>query len=503
MSARVLVCLSAHQATCAYWKHGRLTGCEVFPNTIQGWSGFGAYLHAHRNVSVYLMVDVVKEDYRYELLPHAVGRDRKEILARKLKQHYRNTPYSTGWAQGRENTKRRDDRYLFAAVTSPELLDDWLRVIAQEHAPLEGIYLLPLVSQLLVEKLELGPGNLLMVSQHTAGLRQSFFNEGRLRVSRLIPAESGGRPAPVESYADEIANTRFYLDSLRIAPLDEALAMLLLNPNGSLTALEALLSGPPNVRCHLMGAEEIAERTGMDADLLCRYPDALHLHILGLRAPQANLAPPALVMGHQRQQTRRILNAISATATTVSALWCGLNFMHQLDYEAQTEDIIRERRRVQASYEQVTKQFPASPASAEELRKTIEIANKLKTKTSSPELFFGAVSRALDASPSVSLSRLSWKSGNGEQGSAQAVNVQTGLIEAEIRPFKGDYREALFAINKFQEKLKAEPAITSVKVLQLPLNINPDTALSGSTLESRESHSGASFKLEAVFREAA
>jgi hypothetical protein len=504
MSAKILVCVSEHQATCGYFSRGHLHGCEVFDHDDEGYAGFGKYLKLHRRIPIYLMTDVVKEDYRYEFLPHAMGRDRREMLERKLKQLYRATPYSAAWLQGREQTKRRDDRYLFAAMTSPELLGDWLKVIEHLHAPLGGIYPLPLVTQLAVEKLALQPGHLLLVSRHSAGLRQSFFGEERLRISRLTPFESGGRPTSVESYAEEIANTRYYLDSLRIAPLDEPLTVAILNLDGSLSGLESLLSGPPNVHCRLLTVGDVAHLIGANPGLLQRYPDALHLQLLGLRAPAANLAPRALVAGHKRYQARRWVHALSAHAATGAALWCGVNFLIQLDYQKQAESIALERRNVHSLYEQVTKQFPASPVGTEELRKTVEMAEALSADAASPITLFSALGRALGASPNVFPTKLTWKAGGKERPSTgNRAASQSGILEAEIRPFKGDYREALSTINQFEEKLKAEPAITSVKVLQLPLSINPNTALSGSTQEIRESATGASFKLELKLREGA
>ena len=74
-----------------------------------------------------IMVDAVEEDYRFETLPHAYGPDRAQMAARKLRQHYRNTPYMAAWRLGRETGKRRDDRYLFSALTNPDLVTDWLR----------------------------------------------------------------------------------------------------------------------------------------------------------------------------------------------------------------------------------------------------------------------------------------------------------------------------------------------------------------------------------------
>ncbi len=43
-------------------------------------------------VPAYLMADTVDEDYRFETLPHTTGKDRRDMVERKLKQLYRSTP---------------------------------------------------------------------------------------------------------------------------------------------------------------------------------------------------------------------------------------------------------------------------------------------------------------------------------------------------------------------------------------------------------------------------
>ena len=89
------------------------------------------------------------------------GRDRAQMVARKLRQHYRNTPYIGAWLQGRETDKRRDDRYLFSALTNP---GSRRRLAAHRRAqelPLAGVYLLPMVSVGLLEKLQVKTPNLL------------------------------------------------------------------------------------------------------------------------------------------------------------------------------------------------------------------------------------------------------------------------------------------------------------------------------------------------------
>src|SRR5215218_10313430 len=142
MREKLLICVSAQQATAAHWRAGRIAKLEQFGHDERGLAGFRDFLVPHPNVPVFLMVDAVEEDYRFETLPHSWGSERAQMVSRKLKQHYRNTPFIGAWLQGRESDKRRDDRYLFSALTNPDILGNWLRVIGAQELPLAAVYLL-------------------------------------------------------------------------------------------------------------------------------------------------------------------------------------------------------------------------------------------------------------------------------------------------------------------------------------------------------------------------
>src|SRR5919112_4403343 len=127
---KLLVCVSALQASVAHWRGNRITRLEQFAHDERGLADFRQFLTPFSNVPVYMMVDAVEEDYRFETLPHSIGPHRGQMVQRKLRQHYRNTPYIGAWLQGRENDKRRDDRYLFAALTNPDIPGDWLKIVS-------------------------------------------------------------------------------------------------------------------------------------------------------------------------------------------------------------------------------------------------------------------------------------------------------------------------------------------------------------------------------------
>src|ERR1051325_11614328 len=160
MREKLLVCVSATQASAAFWRNGKIVRIEHFDHDDRGLNRFREFLTPHANVPVFIMVDAVEEDYAFETLPHSFGPDRAQMVQRKLRQHYRNTPYIGAWLQGRETDKRRDDRYLFAALTNPDIPADWLKIVAAQELPVGAMYLLPMISGALLDKLQVKASNI-------------------------------------------------------------------------------------------------------------------------------------------------------------------------------------------------------------------------------------------------------------------------------------------------------------------------------------------------------
>src|SRR5262245_63298673 len=183
MAEKLLIAISGQGATAARWRPGRVVECRTFPDNESGQAGFKEYLTAFDGVPVHVVVDAIEEDYRFETLPHAFGRDRADMVNRKLRQHYRNTPYMSATLLGRDAGKRRDDRYLFSALTNPELINDWLQAVLARGLPVGGIYLLPMLSSTLVEKLGVKSPRLLLVFQRVGALGLTFFRARPLRLS--------------------------------------------------------------------------------------------------------------------------------------------------------------------------------------------------------------------------------------------------------------------------------------------------------------------------------
>jgi hypothetical protein len=520
MAEKLLVGVASNGATVARWRGSRLADCHVFGADAAGHASFKEYLEAVPNVPAYIMVDAVEEDYRFETLPHAYGSDRVQMAGRKLRQHYRNTPYMTAWRLGRDTGKRRDDRYLFSALTNPEIVADWLQTIIARGLPVAGIYLLPLVSADLPDKLGVQSPNLLIVAQHSAGLRLTFFRDKQFRLSRLTRGESGRTENRIRHFTEEISNTRLYLHALRTLTLDEPLTVLLLDRTDELVQVtQGIARETPSLECIRLGRHDLAAKLRIAEPLLESSPYVIYLQLLGLKAPQSNLAPDTATVGFRRHRARQLVYAACAVAAAAGFLWVGASLYQLHTVNGETEDAARQTAQLAASYQEATRRFPAAPASAENLRKTVEIAQKLRETARSPEMLMGVVSRALEQSPTIAMTQFGWKYGTSEIGADRAgpsnpqksapqtgptgpalFRRQTALIDGEIRPFRGDYRAAIAAINDFAGRLGKEPTVAEVRVVKLPLNVNPSLSLSGNTRDTPDPSTTAEFKVLLVLK---
>ncbi|HSN41158.1 MAG TPA: hypothetical protein VLT92_13285 [Burkholderiales bacterium] len=517
MADKLLICVSAQHTSAAYWRRGRIADCRLFGNDDSGLAAFGDFLALFSDVPVYIMVDAVEEDYRLETLPHAFGSDRINMVSRKLRQHYRNAPFVAASLQGRDSGKRRDDRYLFSALTNPDIISDWISKITGTGLPMAGVYLLPVVSAALLDRLRIKATNLLIVAPHGAGLRLTFFYNQQLRLSRLTRNEGTRADGRAHFIADEISNTRLYLHAVRGAALDESLTVLLLDRNDELAeSVQIIARDNPSLSCMRLGREELASRLGIARQQFDLSPDVVYLHLLGLKAPDSNLASAPLITGFRRYRARRALYAATSVAAMTALLWSGFNVYRIADANAQAATAAQQTAQQQALYLEATRQFPAAPASADQMKKTVEIAQKLAETARTPEMMMSIISKALETNPAVVIREFGWKHGIGEiEGSGTppriaetpapvagtaSARVQSGLIEGEIRPFHGDYRSAIAAINAFASRLARDPMIAEARILKLPLNVNPTLALSGNTLETREQSGTADFKLLLVMK---
>ncbi len=486
---------------------GRFVSCNVYSNDEAGHAKFRLFLTSHRESPIQLIIDAVEEDYRTETIPHSSGRARSEMLKRKLSQIYRNTTYRTAQFIGRETDKRRDDRILLMALTNADLVTPWVTIIEEIEAPLAGAYMQPTISQLLVKTLKLKQPNLLLMTRQPAGLRQTYFANQQARLSRINPTAGLNEQQLDNLCLSETEKTRLYLISLRVITRETPLHLVFPSTSGNTTDFAAQLDEQQGISADVIPVEQLAKKIGLSADLLTRYPDLLHMHVLARGRVSNNLLPETQTKNYQLLLLKWALNSTSAAAVGIAGLVAISSLLNTASLKQQIDTIIQQTRAKEIEYIGVSRSFPKTPIPGGDLKIAVDLAQKFDDLNKTPRRFMSVVSASLEKQPELQINRLRWKQTEDAKfadelpGKAQVKAAagqfipvpppppsglyEIGFIDGEIRNFSGDYRAALESVELLATNLKQNKEVAQVNVTLQPLNTSSKTSLQGSTLDQK------------------
>jgi hypothetical protein len=532
---KIVLCATADNLLAGVWYTGKLQGCQRFVNDESGLAAFADFLQQYQSTPVYLIVDAVEEDYRLESLPHTTGAAKRELIARKLNQFYRGMYYRTAHFISRDKDKRKDDNYLFAALNNDEFIEGWIAVIQQVDAQLVGIYLLPMLSKLLIKQFKLTAQNILLCEQLSSGLRQTYFDNGRLSMSRLVPNMPDDASKLAYFYLVETEKTRLYLMSKRFISLESRMNLVLVSADGSTQHISQAISQEQGLDCLDINTSEMAKSLGLPLDLVLQKPELLHMQLLANGNLVDNLAPEKLTKNFKFRQLRQAIKIGTVVAGVIgifASAWVLVQgLINQTAYQQAVQDTMVQEYR----YQEVAKSYPVTPISATDLQIAVELDKKIAAYPKSPRRMMQVLSAALEQSnqeslDNVQLGRLRWllsNDGNVQDNdksmplptSSVANNTQAnvnftlpadasalyeiGFVTAEIAGFSGDYRAALNTVNRYVANIEADARVASVEVLQEPVNVSSFADLQGSTADEQSAQKPpAYFKLKVILKPA-
>lgn len=441
---------------------------------------FSDLLGKHRRVPVTLLVDSVDEEYRPENLPHVMGRSRQELLSRKLRQVFRNAPYSAAILQGRHKEGRRDDRYLLVSLTDNDWLQPWIDTIRGHDIPFAGMTLLSVAAENLLTRLKIRDPYVLLASRQSAGLRLTYFLQGKLRFSRLIRSDS--HESANLNVAEEISKTQLYLTSQRLLPREGRLTVCLLDYANKLSSAQAALNADPQFDARLIQPGETGRRLGIPPKFLDVSPEVLYLAALAKKFP--NLAPEAFSTGYQLLRIKWGFLAAGGTALVASTAMAGWSWLQARSDTVQMQQLHASIRQHESQYQQTLRQLPQIPLSADSLSSVVETFRQIEKGKRTPLQAYAHLSRVLDQNPAIALDRLGWQAPAFNQ---IAGNLADSIeLDARILPFNGNYRVAMDQIRHFMTDLRTSSGVRDVKLLSEPVNTASSSTLSGTTLESAQ-----------------
>lgn len=533
---KLILCATANSLSAGLWHAGKLQGSQIFANDEGGHQAFAKFLQQYQFTPVYLIADAVEEDYRLESLPHTSGTAQRELIERKLNQHYRGLDYRTAHFINRDKDKRRDDNFLFVALSNDEFLQDWVAIIQAAEVQLAGIYLLPMLSKILAQQLKLTAPNILLCEKLSSGLRQTYIQDGRLRMSRLVPNVPTEAGQAGYFYLVETEKTRLYLQSQRFISHETQVQLVLVSIDGSTAPICKAISQEQGQECLDVNLSEIAKKLGLSANLIQKMPELLHMQLLANGNLVDNLAPAGLTKNYQFGKIQQAVKITTLALGVLGLIATGVVLKQGLDNKSAYNQALQDTTIQQHRYDEVAKNFPVTPIGATDLKTAVELDKAIAGYPKSPRRMMQVISAALEQSAqgsldNIQLDRLRWVLSSdanikdedkfipvtttgatnnppGNVGVAPSADMaslnEVAFVTAEIAGFTGDYRGALNSVNRFVANIKADARVAAVEVLQEPVNVSSFVDLQGSTTDEQSAQKQpAFFKLKVMLKPAA
>lgn len=493
----------------------RIAGRREFAVSGLGAAEFEQHLAAMDPLPTHLFVDIADEDFRLDAIPHVGARDRSAILARKLAQIFRNTPYRHAEMQGREADGRKDDRVLYTAVTNPEALRPWIELIDRLRVPLEGIYSAAVFSSVLLEELDLAyPHTLLVTFTPGEAMRQTYFKSNEIKFSRLTPVDLEEGQGLGAFVAEETMRTWQYLDSLRhFVPDDRLEACVLLHPSDR-AVVQPELRDFAQLRYRVLDIEQASMKLGLKPPPLDSTAEEVMVHLFMLRASANHFASPEM-RHHAVVRRAGIAVRQAAAAILVAGLaWGGWHVARALQGAEDDERIEQQVAVLATEHDAIVQSTPSLGVGGSTMRDSVAFYNGSIRAFPALGDFVAPVSRVLAAHPGVRITQLSWVASDDAKAMPPIVTTtarqappvkslsrsnepvpqtppvdasnpvfaggryEIALLEATLLVPSNDFRGAIGEAQKLADALSRLPG-TTADVVESPLDLRSSLQLQG------------------------
>jgi hypothetical protein len=472
------------------WHRGKLELEAKFPGDDLGVTAFREYLTGHRGGLFYAVADLAGEDFHEELIPYLRGGDRELVVQRRLAQRYRDTRLATALSLGHISGERRNERLLLTSFTNTQRLTPWLDALADSEAKLAGMYSVPLLAPALAARLGARGGRCFVVTANSAGLRQCYVDEGRLRFARLERTVDMPPDVFAAFVRSETSRLAQYLSTLRVLPREgPPVQVIVVAPPGQRAAFERALVSDARLSFHTIDQAAAVRRVKVKSAPPGMGAEQLYLHLAVRKPPHEQFARREDRRSYYLWQLQRGLVAAGALGLAACALYAGANWIDVIGMRRDAQSLQAETSTTQKEYQRITSAFPVTQTTTENLRATVVEFTRIARDSASPERALIYLSHVLDDFPQIELDTLQWRLERvGERATASAAKPAAGtsapgtvLLEISGRVGamrRSDYRAITAEVQRFADALRADPEY-QVQRVQLPFDVTSEGTLSG------------------------
>jgi len=478
-----------------------------------GIESFRTFLTRHRGALFYVVADLAGEDFHEDQIPFLRGAERRAVVERRLAQRYRDTRLAAAISLGIVRDERRNERLLLASFTNAQQFAPWLDALAEAGTKLAGVFSVPMLAPALAARLGARQERCIVVSVNRAGLRQSYVDNGRLRFARLEPTVNLAPESLALFVRSETARLAQYLGTLRAVPRDGApLKVYVIAPRGERARFEQALVSDEWLEFVTLELPEALNRVGLRSAPDDGFAETLYLQLAARNPPKDQFAKVEERRGYLIWQLQRAVTAAGVAGLVACGLYAGAIWIEILRVHDATLTQQRESRQAAERYARITRTFPVTQTTTDNLKATVNEFRKIATSTASPEGALVHLSSVLEQFPEIELDSLSWRVGKTDSGgearaSAKAAKPRTSAdARAELLEVNGrvnaaqrsDYREITEKVERFAEALGRNSNYRVVRT-RLPFDVASEGTLTGD-IGTRETGEAPRFTVEIARR---
>ena len=467
-----------------------------------GLAGFAKVLQKIQQ-PVRLIVDIIEEDFRIISIPKLKGRNRRHLQKRYLDKFYHEFNYRYLEVQKQQiKAHRREEITLISALTNNELLAPWLKIIQQHKQPLVGIYSLPIVMEKLLPAMVATTnqatacqGAALVISQNgPSTMRQSFYQQGQLKLSRLATAQL--KEDTFDTISAETDRTIRFLENQRLLDKREQLNVFVIAPTDQHGEWMQRLLFIPDLKIDFVDQAQLARQVDLQVNAK-RFNAALFAHILQQQkhytAHYQSSEDQRYYRYHQYQQRLKTASLGLGGITFFLASYLGLqNYLtHQ-----QLPLLQQEAARYDELFAQATVAATDLDIDVDELEETVNQVEYIQQqRISNLSAGWYELSQVLTQYQDIYPMTVRWLTQANSQQLTQFTDKpvdtrgnsrlpQALSLKAFVQNFSNNPRLAVEAVLAFASALRTQPSIRSVTIERMPFDIAPNARLTGQTVVS-------------------
>ena len=490
MSAKLVLYFTATGHTLYRYAGGALELESTFGADAQGLEAFRGELQGRKGALVYVIADLAGEDFHEDQIPYLRGNDRQAVVQRRLAQRYRDTRLAAALSLGFMTGERRTERLLLASFTNTDQFTAWIEALVASGARLSGVYSVPLLAPVLAARLGARAGRCLLVTANSAGLRQCFVEDGRLRFARLERISEVAPEALAAFVRAETLRLVQYLSTLRTLPRDgPPVQVLVVAPAAQRAALEQMLVSDARLTFQTIVVEEAARKAGIKRPAADLPGEQLYLQLAVKHPPKDQFARVEDRRSFFLWRLQRAILAAGAAGFLACAVYAAALGFDLYGIKSDVTAQQRESADATGQYQRITASFPVTQTTTDNLKATVIEFTRIATLSASPEPALVYLSQVVEKYPQMDLDAVTWRvskpsadSAGAKAGASPAAGTDvlqilevSGRVNATRR---SDYRAITGQVQRFAEALRTDPAWRILRT-QLPFDVTSEGTLSG------------------------